>query len=219
MLRKYKTPARQLFTPDVNRFNPDPNTFRQSETEAVLAKCGILYLEDKITDITGSESFSYVKRELVRIFNPRNGENGGVGIPDSPIELYINTQGCPINDGMALHDQILYMRKHYGMNIYTIAQGYALSGGALVLQAGTKRLATKNSIIMIHGVQTDGIGGTIKEVETEIEALQKMNQSMTKIWAKKMNFKFKDLENKLKLGDMYFTAAEALKAGLVDEVL
>lgn len=220
MPRRSRKPSRGLFTPDISRFNPDPNQIRSQETEVALAKCGILYLEDRPTDLTGGESFSCVKKELVRVFSPnKDSTDGGVGIPESPIELYINTQGCPVNDGMALYDQILYMRKHYNMHIYTIAQGFALSGGALALQSGTKRIATENSIIMIHGVQTDGVGGTMKEVETEVEALQKMNQAMTRIWAKKMGIKPKNLEDELKLGDLYFTAKEALKAGLVDEVL
>ena len=107
-----KTP--RAFFPDLNRLNPDPSRFRHTETEAQLAKCGMLYLEDKPTDLTGGEAYSYVKKELVKVFNPRDEEHGGVGIPDSPILLYINSQGCPVNDGMALYDQIMFMRKHYG---------------------------------------------------------------------------------------------------------
>jgi ATP-dependent Clp endopeptidase proteolytic subunit ClpP len=225
--RKVKCPGKkrtsELFLPDIRRLNPDIRGMIESETESHLSQCGILFLEEKsYDDPTGGNAFRYIKKELVRRFNPRNphddGESG-IGTQESPIWLYINSEGCPINDGMALYDQIMYMRKYMGLHINTVAQGYALSGGALVLQAGNKRMATANSIIMIHGIQSEFAGGTVKQIETEFEAIKRMNSNLVKVWAKNMKVKLKDLEEELSAGDKYFTAPEALAAGLIDEVI
>jgi len=165
---------------DYSRLNPDIRSIRNSDTDIYLARCGILYLESLPTDANG-ESFNYVKHELTRIFNTRNEDGNSLGIEESPIVIYINSLGGPVNDAIALYDQIMYLRKYYGLYLHTIAQGFAMSGGALILQAGTKRYATSNSILMIHGVQAEYGGGTLKEAEIDLEANKKMNANLIKI--------------------------------------
>ena len=68
-----------------------------------------------------------------------------------PINLYINSAGGNVTDGLALHDAIQDLVAR-GIQISIIVQGMAYSMGSVVLQAASpgRRLSFPHSWIMIH---------------------------------------------------------------------
>ena len=68
--------------------------------------------------------------------------------PDKEINLYINSPGGSITDGMAIVDTINYIK----CPVSTICVGMAASMGAVLLASGAKgkRYATPNAEILIH---------------------------------------------------------------------
>ena len=68
--------------------------------------------------------------------------------PDKEIDLYINSPGGSITDGMAIVDTMNYIK----CPVSTICVGLAASMGSVLLASGEKgkRFATPNSEILIH---------------------------------------------------------------------
>jgi len=215
---RFFSPKKRPYTSEgTNWFSIDN---RVLDIESDLAKNGILFLEDRGTDETGGTAFSYVRKEIMRIFKPFDVSNQSlIGTKESPIELYINTEGGPVNEAFALYDDILRLRRLHGLYIEMIVEGFAFSGGALVLQAGWRRYMTPNSLLMIHGLQVEGVGGTIHELDIDVDMIHEMNRNMVKIFAKRMKMDFKILEKRLQREDWYFTPKEALKYNLIDEII
>lgn len=107
--------------------------------------------------------------------------------------------------------------------VSTIAMGKAMSCGAVLLSAGTRglRFAGENTEILIHEVSSMAIGKNL-DIQNDAENTHKLNLTLMRILAK--NCKMKDKNYFLKLSkskgnvDLYFTAKEAQKLGLIDEV-
>ena len=68
--------------------------------------------------------------------------------PDKDIQLYINSPGGSVTDGMAIYDTMQYVK----CDVSTICIGMAASMGAFLLSSGAKgkRIALPNAEIMIH---------------------------------------------------------------------
>lgn len=135
--------------------------------------------------------------------------------PDKDIHLYINSPGGSITAGMAVYDTMQYIKS----DVSTICVGLAASMGAFLLAAGAKgkRFALPNSEVMIH----QPMGGTQGQaVDIEIHTRRilsikdKLNSILADITGKPLKQIEKDTDR-----DHFFTAEEAKKYGLVDEVI
>ena len=82
--------------------------------------------------------------------------------PDKDINLYINSPGGSITDGMGIIDTMNYIK----CPVSTICIGMAASMGAALLCAGEKgkRFATPNAEILIHQPLIGGQGGGISGI-------------------------------------------------------
>ena len=87
--------------------------------------------------------------------------------PKKDIQLYINSPGGSVTEGLAIYDTI----QHIKPDVSTVCVGLAASMGAVLLSAGTKgkRFSLPNSQIMLHQVMG---GATGQAVEIEITAKQ-----------------------------------------------
>jgi ATP-dependent Clp endopeptidase proteolytic subunit ClpP len=134
------------------------------------------------------------------------------------LELYINSNGGDVMQFMSLHDSILMAQKFYKTRVATIVNGTAASAAALVLQAGNPRLATRNSWIMIHEISF-GFEGKFTTAQEEFSSVKRLQYAAFKVWADKMGITVKELCNLIAAKDVYFSAAEAKKKGLIDMVI
>ena len=68
--------------------------------------------------------------------------------PDKDIQMYINSPGGSVTDGLAIYDTMQYIKA----DVSTICVGMAASMGAFLLSSGAKgkRIALPNAEIMIH---------------------------------------------------------------------
>lgn len=62
------------------------------------------------------------------------------------IRLYLNTSGGNLTDAFAIYDTIKAIRAP----VHTIVKGMCASGGLIVLLAGCKKFASKNSLFFYH---------------------------------------------------------------------
>ena len=135
--------------------------------------------------------------------------------PDKDISLYINSPGGSITAGMAIYDTMQYIR----CDVSTICIGMAASMGAFLLAAGAKgkRRALPNGEILIHQ-PLGGARGQATEVAIHAEQLIKTREKMNKILADRTGLTVEQIALDTER-DHYMTAEEALKYGLIDEII
>ena len=135
--------------------------------------------------------------------------------PDKDISLYINSPGGSITAGMAIYDTMQYIR----CDVSTICIGMAASMGAFLLAAGAKgkRRALPNGEILIHQ-PLGGARGQATEVAIHAEQLIKTREKMNKILAERSGQPVEQIALDTER-DHYMTAEEALKYGLIDEII
>ena len=141
--------------------------------------------------------------------------------PDKDIQLYINSPGGSVTDGMAIYDTMQYVK----CDVSTICVGMAASMGAFLLASGTKgkRFALPNSEILIHqplisGGQGGGLSGQASDIQIHanhlVQIKKKMNRMLSEYTGQPLEVVEKDTDR-----DNYLTAEEAKAYGLIDEII
>jgi ATP-dependent Clp protease protease subunit len=134
---------------------------------------------------------------------------------DEDIQMFINSPGGHITDGMAILDTMNYIK----CDVSTIAVGLAASMGSFLLANGAegKRFALPNSKIHIHQ-PLGGVSGQASDIAIEAQEILKIRESLYKMLAKQTGKTIKQIEKDADR-DKYFTAQEAKEYGLIDKVI
>ena len=140
--------------------------------------------------------------------------------PDKEIFFYINSPGGSITDGMAIVDTMNYIK----CPVCTVCVGLAASMGAVLLASGEKgkRYAMPNSEILIHqpliGGQGGGISGQATEIKSHADHMIRTREKINKLLSERTGQSIDTIEKDTER-DNYMTAEEALKYGLIDEIM
>ena len=135
--------------------------------------------------------------------------------PDKDIQLYINSPGGSVTDGMAIYDTMQYVK----CDVSTICIGMAASMGAFLLAGGAKgkRFALPNAEIMIHQ-PLGGAQGQATEIEIAAKHILRTKEKLNSILAERtgqpLDVIVRDTDR-----DNYMTAEEAKSYGLIDQVI
>jgi len=131
------------------------------------------------------------------------------------IQLYINSPGGYVSDGLAIYDTMQYLT----CDIATYCIGQAMSMGALLLAAGTKgkRFALPHARVMLHQ-PSGGVGGTAADIERHTEEILKLKREMSEIFSLHTGQPVERIEEDSDR-DFFLSAKEAAEYGLVDEVI
>ena len=131
------------------------------------------------------------------------------------IYMYINSPGGVVTAGMAIYDTMQYIKPP----VSTICIGQAASLGALLLTSGTKgkRFALPNARIMIHQ-PLGGAQGQATDIEIQTKEILRMKKLLNDILAKHTGQTLAKIEKDTDR-DFYMGADEAVKYGLLDEVI
>ena len=135
--------------------------------------------------------------------------------PDKDINVYINSPGGSITSGMSIYDTMTYIKP----DISTLCIGQAASMGAILLAGGTsgKRFALPNSRIMIHQ-PLGGARGQASDIEIQAKEILTLKDKLNKILADKTKQSLKKIQTDTER-DFFMNADEAVKYGIIDEVL
>jgi ATP-dependent Clp protease protease subunit len=132
-----------------------------------------------------------------------------------PIKIYIDSYGGNVYQCFGL----LSVMKRSKTPIHTIVTGCAMSCGFMMLISGHKRFAHELSTPLYHQVSS-AAWGKLKDMEQDVEEakrLQKIIENITLDRTTISKSKLKEvLEQKI---DWFMSAEEALKLGVVDEIL
>ena len=137
-----------------------------------------------------------------------------------PINLYLNTAGGNVTDGLALHDAILQVVSQ-GVEVAVIVQGMAYSMGSIVLQAASpgRRLCFPHSWIMIHEPAKWAGWQSTTAAAQHLDRLKQMQSQIYRILSSRSGKQLRQIIRDTKRTDFYLDATKALEYGLVDRVL
>ena len=168
-----------------------------------------LLLENRVIFLVGEISFASATGVIMRMLYLSNLNK------DQDINLYINSPGGSVDDTLAIYDTIRYLP--CGVATYCI--GRAMSGGAIVLAAGSKdkRYILPHAKVMLHQPY-GGLYGQTADVEIQAEEILRTKQMLNGLLAEHTGQSVERITEDSER-DKYFTAEEAKAYGIVDEVL
>jgi ATP-dependent Clp protease protease subunit len=137
-----------------------------------------------------------------------------------PINLYINSAGGNVTDGLAIHDAIQDLVAR-GVQISVIVQGMAYSMGSVVLQAASpgRRLAFPHSWIMIHEPAKWAGWQSTTAAAQHLDRLRQMQNQIYQIMSARSGRPLKQIIRDTRRVDFYLDAWKAKDYGLIDEVV
>lgn len=135
--------------------------------------------------------------------------------PEKEISLYINSPGGSVTAGMAIYDTM----KFIACPVTTLCMGRAASMGAFLLAGGEKgkRFALPHSQIMIHQPSA-GYQGQATDIEIHAKEVLRMKKDLNAILAENTGQSIKKVTADTER-DNFLTAEEALKYGIIDNIL
>ena len=150
-------------------------------------------------------------------------------LKNEPILVHMHSLGGNWGDGMAIYDAISLCRSY----VTIVAYGQAESMSSIILQSADNRVMMPNAYFMCH-YGSSGNSGSYLDTQNWAKFEEKILETMLDIYTarsqkgKYFKEKFKPvttekikrfLKRKLKDGDWYLTAHEAVYYGLADNVI
>ena len=135
--------------------------------------------------------------------------------PQKDIYMYIKSPGGVITSGLSILDTMNYLK----CDVSTVCFGQAASMGAVLLSCGSKgkRFALPNSRVMIHQ-PLGGARGQATDIEIQAKEILTLKEKLNKILSETTNQSIKKIQADTER-DYFMNAQEAVKYGLVDEIL
>ena len=149
----------------------------------------------------------------IRFWNKADDADGIPVEERAPIKVYIDTPGGDMSATFAMIDSI----KNSKTPVYTITTGEGCSGGFFVGICGHKRFGYKHSSYLFHegscsfGADAHKYGQHYKFYAKRLNQIKDITLENTKFTEKFYNIHKKD--------DLWLTADEALKFGVIDEIV
>lgn len=133
-----------------------------------------------------------------------------------PVNVRINSGGGDVFDGVAIHS---LLAAHAG-TITVYVDGLAASAASFIMLAGDRVVAARNSFVMIHDAMTLVFGAKARMQRT-IDLLDKVSDNIADMYAEKAGEDVSYWRAKMEENGedgVWYTGAEALDVGLVDEI-
>ncbi|MGY8914621.1 MAG: ATP-dependent Clp endopeptidase proteolytic subunit ClpP [Flavobacteriales bacterium] len=131
------------------------------------------------------------------------------------IQIYINSPGGSVYAGLGIYDTMQFIKP----DVATICTGIAASMGAVLLCAGHKgkRSGLTHSRVMIHQ-PLGGAQGQASDIEITAREILKLKDELYQIISKHSGQSFEKVSDDSDR-DYWMKADEALKYGMIDEIL
>jgi ATP-dependent Clp protease, protease subunit len=135
--------------------------------------------------------------------------------PEKEISLYINSPGGEVYAGLAIYDAMQYVKP----DVSTVCTGMGMSAAAMILAGGAvgKRYCLPNAKVMIHQ-GSGGFRGSPADIQIAAKEILENTRRMAEIIARHsgqtVDQVMRDIDR-----DRFMTPEEAIRYGLVDEVM
>ena len=166
-----------------------------------LLKERIIFLDKEINSKTASD----IVAKLLYLDSENNDD----------ITIYINSPGGEISSGFMIYDTIQFIKS----DVQTVSLGTTASMAAILLISGTKgkRKILPNSNVMLHDL-SGSAKGKFSDIMVEIKEIQKLHEKIFNIINKNTTLT-KDQINEILKNDFWLTSEDALKYGVVDQII
>lgn len=136
-------------------------------------------------------------------------------VGDADIQLYINSPGGSVSDGLAIYDTMQHLRS----DVSTVCVGMAASMAAVLLAGGaaSKRRILPNAEVMLHQ-PLGGTQGQASDILIHAQHMERTRDRLNSILAEHTGQSF-DIIRQDTERDNWMTAHEAVKYGLCDNVI
>jgi ATP-dependent Clp protease protease subunit len=129
------------------------------------------------------------------------------------INLYVSSDGGEVFPALSSVDRI----KNSKIPVDTYVEGLVASAATLISVVGHRRYISKNAFLLIHEVRAE-FWGNFSEFQDENKNMELLMRCIKKIYLEHTKLKDNELSDILK-HDIYLDANDALKYGLVDEII
>jgi ATP-dependent Clp protease protease subunit len=133
-----------------------------------------------------------------------------------PITVVLNSVGGEVYAGLLIYNTINDIKRK-GVTINVEVRGLAASMGCIILQAGSKRLASKATRFLIHEVAT-WEWGKVSEMEDKVTEIRQVNNLLRDIIAERSGKPKEEIDRLWTKKDVWYSAQEAKEFGLIDEI-
>ncbi|MFH0070533.1 head maturation protease, ClpP-related [Peribacillus sp. NPDC056705] len=130
---------------------------------------------------------------------------------DEDIDLSVNSYG---GDAFLGIDICNTLKDHKGFVTVTIT-GIAASACSIICMGADKLRAHSNAMLMVHNAQTF-VAGDAKKLRKAADDVEKVSQAVLQSYTNRVD---ESTMKKLLDNETYLTAEEALKYGLIDEII
>lgn len=128
------------------------------------------------------------------------------------LEVHLNSPGGDIFDGLAIYQAL----KDHPASVTMRIDGLAASIASVIAMAGDKVIMSPKASLMIHDGWTMSVGNA-DELRKTADLLDKQSGIIASVYADRSNGDANAWRNAMR-EETWYTAQEALDAGLVDEV-
>lgn len=129
-----------------------------------------------------------------------------------PLDVYINSGGGDVFAGMAIYNII----KRHADDVTVYIDGLAASIASVIAMAGDKIIMPENALLMIHNAWTMAIGNA-RDMRQTAEELDRVDSLIRDIYTARTGQDAESVTSAME-AETWYTAAEALEAGMIDEV-
>lgn len=191
-----------------------------------------VYLSDEIDSITVNdvqraiqeiiEDDVFIFRQNTEAISKLGSNFGKTYISNNTfptINLYINSLGGSVYDGIGLYDYIRNINENTKHKISIICTGVVASMATIVILAAGDRVATKNTSFLIHSM-FDLMSGKIQDIEDGLAECKRLNKIMNDIYLENTNLtaeKLAEIDKSKK--DWWFGAEKAVELGLIKGII
>jgi ATP-dependent Clp protease protease subunit len=158
----------------------------------------------------GLNDVSYLQA-LFAHFSDQNGSRR------KPVTISVFTGGGSLDASLAIFDLVMAYRKKFPINI--LAVGSCMSGGVIIMQSATKRLAYPHARFMVHELCYLGGAQSLTAQQNEADEAMRLHKIVREIIASRSQVDLDKLRKKHGPIDTYYDAQRALGLGLIDKIV
>ena len=132
--------------------------------------------------------------------------------PDKPIDIYVNSYGGSVYDGLGLCDHI----QDLDVEVRTHVKGKIMSMALIIFAMGDKRYASKRASFMAHSLSS-GTEGKVFEQKIDVKEAERLNNVLLDMLEEKTNKSRAWWKKEIEYKDLYFNKTKAIDIGIVTE--
>ena len=158
-------------------------------------------------------------RNLYNILNASCAKFDSSVVEMPHIQVLLSTYGGDVYDGLSLYDAIKNSNTEVDITFDITCFGKIMSMGIIILLASKNRKAYRNTTFMIHEISSGAIG-KLADLEESVDEAKRLNKVLFDIIEKETRITKSQLEEIYnKKQDWFITAEEALKLGIITEII